>query len=383
MDIQLNKEDQAFQKEVHDFIRDNWTNAKATDPLSRYMDWVKALVAKGWTVQKWPKEHGGTGWNTIQHYIWQKETSVANAPGLPPFGVSMVGPIIYTYGNETQKKQHLPGIVDQSVRWCQGYSEPGAGSDLAALKTKAELTPDGKHYIVNGSKIWTTMAHTAHWMFCLTRTDNSGKKQEGITFLLMDMADPGIEVKPIITLGGNHHVNTVHFTNVKVPVENRIGDEGKGWTYAKGLLQHERTGLAGITRSAMALQDLKDNAHRIPDGNGTLADNRAYQMKLARLEIDLQALEFLELRTMITVSEGKAPGPESSILKLKGTQAQQAIAEITMESAGYYASPWGNPVGLKFGKGAMNKYLDGRASTIYGGASEVQRDVIAKRVLGL
>lgn len=382
MDIQLSADELAFQKEVQDFIRDNYTNFEG-DPMTRYIKWVGALVKKGWTVTKWPKEYGGTGWTTVQHYIWQKETSIANAPGLPPFGVSMVGPIIYTYGNDAQKKQHLPGIINQSVRWCQGYSEPGAGSDLAALKTKAELTPDGKHYIVNGSKIWTTMAHTAHWMFCLTRTDNSGKKQDGITFLLMDMADPGIEVKPIITLGGNHHVNTVHFTNVKVPVENRIGEEGKGWTYAKGLLQHERTGLAGITRSAIALQEMKQNAHKIPDGESTLAENKAYQAKLAKLEISLQALEFLELRTMITVSEGKAPGPESSILKLKGTQAQQAIAELTMEAAGYYASPWGEPVGLKFGKGATNKYLDGRASTIYGGASEVQRDVIAKRVLGL
>ncbi len=382
MEIQLNEQELAFQKEVQDFIKSNWSEFSG-DPLARYIEWVKALVKKGWTVPKWPKEHGGTAWSTVQHYIWQKETSIANAPGLPPFGVNMVGPIIYTYGNEEQKAQHLPGIVNQSVRWCQGYSEPGAGSDLAALKTKAELTEDGKHYIVNGSKIWTTMAHTAHWMFCLTRTDNTGKKQEGITFLLIDMSDPGIEVKPIITLGGNHHVNTVHLTNVKVPVENRIGEEGQGWTYAKGLLQHERTGLAGITRSAIALQDLKNNAHKIPDGTGTMADNRSYQAKLAKLEIKLQALEFLELRTMITVSEGKAPGPESSILKLMGTQAQQAIAELTMESAGYFASPWGKPVGLKFGKGATNKYLDGRASTIYGGASEVQRDVIAKRVLGL
>lgn len=382
MDIQLNDEELAFQKEVQDFIRENYTEFQG-NPMDRYFAWNKALFDKGWTVTKWPKEHGGTGWTTIQHYIWQKETSISGTPGQAPFGVAMVGPIIYSYGNEEQQKQHLPSIRDQSINWCQGYSEPGAGSDLAALKTKAELSEDGKHYVVNGSKMWTTMAHIANWMFCLTRTDNTGKKQDGITFLLMDMSDPGIEVKPIYTLGGNHHVNTVHFTDVKVPVENRIGEEGKGWTYAKGLLQHERTGLAGITRSAIALQNLKKNAEKIPDGEGTLADNSAYQAKLARLEIQLQSLEFLELRTMITVSEGNAPGPESSILKLKGTQAQQAMAELTMESAGYYGSPWGNPVGLKFGKGAMNKYLDGRASTIYGGASEVQRDVIAKRVLGL
>jgi len=301
-----------------------------------------------------------------------------------PFGVGMVAPIIMGYGNKAQQERFLPDIRARKVNWCQGYSEPGAGSDLASLKTKAVLSADGSHYVVNGQKIWTTAAHMADWIFCLTRTDDSGRKQDGITFLLFPMKQPGIEVKPIITLGGAHSVNSVFITDVKVPVENRIGEEGKGWTYAKGLLQHERTGLAGISRSLVALEGLKANAASVARGNGTLMDDPDFRAKVASLEIDLLAAEFTELRSLASAQAGAAPGPESSILKLKGTEIQQRIQKLTVEAAGLYAAAWGGaPVGPKLARGAMGGYLASRAYTIYGGASEVQRDVIAKNVLGI
>ena len=269
------------------------------------------------------------------------------------------------------------------MNWCQGYSEPGAGSDLAALKTKAELSADGKTYTVNGTKIWTTAAHMADWIFCLTRTADTGKRQEGITFLLFPMKQPGIEVKPIITLGGSHTVNMVHINDVKVPVENRIGDEGQGWTYAKGLLQHERTGLAGISRSLVALEKLKEQASSVKRGNASLLDEPAFRAKVAALEVDLLALEFTELRSLAAASAGGALGPESSIMKLKGTEIQQRIAKLTVEAGGIYSAGWGHPVGPKFARNGMASYLSSRAYTIYGGASEVQKDVIAKNVLGI
>jgi Acyl-CoA dehydrogenases len=257
-------------------------------------------------------------------------------------------------------------------------------SDLANLKTKAELSEDGTYYTVNGSKIWTSAAQIADWIFCLTRTDDSGIKQKGITFLLFPMKQEGIEVKPIITLGGAHSVNTVHFTDVKVPVENRIGEEGKGWTYAKGLLQHERTGLAGLSRSLVALESLKEDAQSVIKGNGTLMDDPGYKAKIAELEIDLMASEYTELRCLASAAAGAELGPESSILKLKGTEIQQRIQKLKVEASGIYSPAWGDQaVGLPFAKSGTAGYLASRAYTIYGGASEVQRDVIAKNVLGL
>jgi alkylation response protein AidB-like acyl-CoA dehydrogenase len=300
-----------------------------------------------------------------------------------PFGLSMLAPVLMAYGNEEQQQRFMPDIRDRKVNWCQGYSEPGAGSDLANLKTKAVLSEDGSHYVVNGTKIWTTMAHIADWIFCLTRTDDSGIKQEGITFLLFPMRQEGIEVKPIITLGGAHSVNMVHFTDVKVPVENRVGEEGKGWTYAKGLLQHERTGLAGISRSLVALGTLKEQAGTVKRGNGSLMDDPTFAAKVAELEVELLAAEFTELRSLASASAGAAPGPESSILKLKGTEIQQRIQKLTMEAGGIYSAAWGKPVGHSFARGGTGGYLSSRAYTIYGGASEVQKDVIAKNVLGL
>ena len=384
MDIDLSAEDLEFKQEVRDFFEENQMKP-GEDYFSWRLEWFKKAREKGnWDVPKWPEKFGGPGWTPTQHYIWEQETAKATIPFDLPFGLGMLAPILMSYGTEEQRERFLPDIRDRKVNWCQGYSEPGAGSDLANLKTKAVLSEDGTHYVVNGSKIWTTLAHMADWIFCLTRTDDSGIKQQGITFLLFPMKQEGIEVKPIITLGGSHTVNTVHFTDVKVPVENRVGEEGKGWTYAKGLLEHERTGLAGLSRSLVALEKLKDNAQSITRGNGTLMDDSGYKSKIAELEIDLMATEYTELRSLASASAGEELGPESSILKLKGTEIQQRIQKLTVEASGVFASAWGDkPAGPHFSKGGMAGYLNSRYYTIYGGASEVQKDVIAKNVLGL
>jgi len=383
MDIDLSADDLAFRNDVREFFSSN-AYKPGTDYMAWRSEWFGKAAAKGgWDVPKWPKAFGGPGWSPTQHYIWEQETATATLPFDMPFGVGMLAPILMGYGSKEQQERFMPDIRARKVNWCQGYSEPGAGSDLASLKTKAELSADGKTYTVNGTKIWTTAAHMADWIFCLTRTSDTGKRQEGITFLLFPMKQPGIEVKPIITLGGSHTVNMVHITDVKVPVENRIGEEGQGWTYAKGLLQHERTGLAGISRSLVALEKLKEQAGSIKRGNGSLMDDPAFRAKVAALEVDLLALEFTELRSLAAASAGGALGPESSIMKLKGTEIQQRIAKLTVEAGGIYSAGWGHPVGPKFARNGMAGYLSSRAYTIYGGASEVQKDVIAKNVLGI
>ena len=384
MDIDLSAEDLEFQAEVQEFLEGN-----AYKPGSDYnawrMGWFESAREKGgWDVPKWPQEFGGPGWSPTQHYIWQKETAGRQTPWDMPFGTVMLAPMLMQYGTKEQQERFLPDIRSRKVNWCQGYSEPGAGSDLANLKTKAELNAEGTHYTVNGTKIWTTAAHIADWIFCLTRTDDSGRKQEGITFLLFPMTEEGVEVKPIITLGGAHSVNMVHITDVKVPVENRVGEENKGWAVAKGLLQHERTGIAGISSSIVALEKLKDKARSVKRGNGSLMDDSGFRTKVAELEIDLMATEFTELRSLASASAGTAPGPESSILKLKGTNIQQRTTKLTTEAGGLYSAAWGGkPGGPNFAREGMAGYLASRAYTIYGGASEVQRDVIAKNVLGI
>ena len=384
MDIELSTEDLAFKTEVNEFFHANQMD-KGEDYFSWRSRWFENAKTKGgWDVPKWPVEFGGPGWTPTQHYIWEQETARATLPFDLPFGTNMLAPILMGYGNKEQQDRFLPDIRARKVNWCQGYSETGAGSDLANLKTKAELSEDGTYYTVNGSKIWTSAAQIADWIFCLTRTDDSGIKQKGITFLLFPMKQEGVEVKPIITLGGAHSVNTVHFTDVKVPVENRIGEEGKGWTYAKGLLQHERTGLAGLSRSLVALESLKEDAQSVIKGNGNLMDDPGYKAKIAELEIDLMASEYTELRCLASAAAGAELGPESSILKLKGTEIQQRIQKLKVEASGIYSPAWGDQaVGLPFAKSGTAGYLASRAYTIYGGASEVQRDVIAKNVLGL
>ena len=384
MDIELSAEDLAFREEVRAFFKEN--EYKPGEDYAQWrLDWfAKAREKGGWDVPKWPVEFGGPGWSPTQHYIWEQETAVAALPWDMPFGIGMLAPVLMNYGSKEQQDRFLPDIRARKVNWCQGYSEPGAGSDLAGLKTKAVLSEDGTEYTVNGTKIWTTAAHIADWIFCLTRTDDSGKKQEGITFLLFPMKQEGVEVKPIITLGGAHSVNTVFITDVKVPVENRVGEEGKGWTYAKGLLQHERTGLAGLSRSLVALEKLKEQASTVTRGNGTLMDEPSFRAKIAELEVDLMAAEYTELRSLASASAGTDPGPESSILKLKGTEIQQRIQKLTVEAGGIYSAAWGaTQAGPGFARSGMSGYLASRAYTIYGGASEVQKDVISKNVLGI
>lgn len=389
MDTKFTPEDLAFRDEVRAFLDANLTDevrqatvGGAVDPKIM-VQWQKKLYEKGWIAPNWPKEYGGTGWTVTQNYIFDTECAMAGAPAAVPFGLKMVGPVIYTFGTPEQKEQFLPDILQSNVWWCQGYSEPGAGSDLAALQTKA--VRDGDDYIVSGQKIWTTYAQYADWIFCLVRTDFEAKKQEGISFLLIDMKTPGIEVRKINSIDNQHSLNEVFFDNVRVPVANRIGEENKGWTYAKYLLTHERTAIAGVPQSKRAIQKLRDLAGKEMSGGQPLINDPMFQAKLVQIEIELMALEYTELRVISSVAAGGAPGPESSILKIKGTEIQQAIAELSVEACGHYAHVMNvdGPVGNDYAWAVSAKYLYGRAATIYGGSNEVQKNIIAKMVLGL
>lgn len=394
MDLRFSPAEEAFREEVRSFVASSLPadlKGKArSDFTSRdeYLVWHKILYKKGWIAPLWPKEYGGTGWTVTQRYIFNEECARAEAPLILPFGVAMVGPVIYSFGNPEQKNKYLPRILSGDDWWCQGYSEPGAGSDLANLKTRA--VRDGDHYIVDGQKTWTTLAQYADWIFCLVRTDPNVKPQEGITFLLIDMKTPGITVKPIVVLDGAREVNEVFFDNVKVPIENRIGEENKGWTYAKFLLVHERSGIAGVARSKKAIERLREiAAAELLDGEPLIRTD-AFSRKVAELEIDLSALEFTELRTLSAEAKGGHAGPESSILKIKGTEIQQRITELTVEAVGYYAYPNNRelgdneyPVGPDYADGESGRYFNMRKASIYGGSNEIQRNIIAKAVLGL
>src|SRR6201986_1721360 len=345
MDLTFSPEEEAFRQDVRAFIAEAKTKLpkglgapEAADRTKEdFLGWHRILAKKGWAAPHWPTQYGGTGWNVTQRYIYNEESAQAEAPILLPFGLAMVGPVIFTYGNEEQKKKFLPRILSGEDWWCQGYSEPGAGSDLASLKTRA--VREGDHYIVNGQKTWTTLAQFADWIFCLVRTDPNAKQQEGITFLLIDMKTPGITVKPIIVLDGAHEVNEVFFDNVKVPVENRVGEENKGWTYAKFLLVNERSGIARVAGSKRAVERLKEIAAKdLLDGK-PLIENEEFARKVADLEIQLTGLEYTELRTLAQEAKGQMAGPESSILKIKGTEIQQRITELVVEAVGYYAMP--------------------------------------------
>jgi alkylation response protein AidB-like acyl-CoA dehydrogenase len=400
MNVNFTADELAFRDEVRDFFRnelpaDIQEMQSQAVPLGRedMIRFQKCLYAKGWAGVNWPVEHGGTGWTTIQKYLFATEMADANAPELVPFGIGMVGPVIYTFGNEEQKQRFLPDILASNVWWCQGYSEPGAGSDLASLKMRADR--EGDHYVVNGTKTWTTLGQHADWIFCLVRTSTDvARRQEGISFLLIDMQTPGITLKPIITIEGGHEVNEIHFENVRTPVENLVGEEGKGWTYGKVLLQHERTGTAGVARSKYRLKKLRQQAAQCIDGGEPLNADRNFMRKIAATEVELKALEFTELRTLAAVASGKAPGPESSILKFKGTELQQAVDTLYLEAAAYYALPYvpdqyvlDFPEQDRVGEGAETKtalrYFNFRKASIYGGSNEIQKNIIAKHVLGL
>jgi len=398
MNLDFSPEEVAFRDEVRTFIEENYPEelkaAGSREDLSRdqFLAWHKVLGKKGWSTPAWPKEYGGTGWTSTQRYIWSEENARVDAMMPLPFGVSMVAPVIYTFGSDAQKERFLPKISSGEEWWCQGYSEPGAGSDLASVKTTA--VRDGDDYIINGQKTWTTLAQHADWGFFLCRTDpTAAKPQQGISFILVDMTTPGIEVRPIITIDGGHEVNEVWLTDVRVPVENRVGEENQGWTYAKFLLAHERSGIAGVARSKRGIERLRDIASTEVLEGAPLIEDDSFARKISQLEIDLTALEFTELRTLARESAGKGPGPESSILKVKGTEIQQRLTELTLEAVGNYGAPYFRgfpedgsnefPIGPDHAHHAAPNYFNFRKTSIYGGSNEIQRNIITKMILGL
>ena len=399
MNADFTIEELAFQKEVSTFLENEFpiefrTKIDANRRLSKkeIIRWQKILYKKGWAAPTWPVEFGGTGWSQVQRHIFATEMGLIGAPEPVPFGMKMVAPVIMEYGTEEQKNRFLPDILESNVWWCQGYSEPNSGSDLASLKTTA--VRDGDEYIVNGAKTWNTYGQYADWIFCLVRTDNTVKKQEGISFLLIDMSSPGITLRPIVLLDGHPEVNEIFFDDVRVPVKNLIGEENKGWTYAKLLLTHERSNIAGVPRGKRRLRGLKRIAADTDDGFGnTMLENPRFRNKLAEVEIQLQALEYSELRTLAALSVGKAPGPESSILKIVGTELAQEMDELFVELAAYSCLPFvpeqfedgfqGVPLGPGNSAYAALNYFNNRKASIYGGSNEIQRNIICKHVLGL
>ncbi|MDP6566011.1 MAG: acyl-CoA dehydrogenase family protein [Alphaproteobacteria bacterium] len=399
MDLVFSPDELAFRDEVKDFlatklpeqIRLRTRLAPSYVASEDTVAWQKILYAQGWGAPNWPVEHGGTGWNAVQKYIYDAEYQAADCPRQSPFGIAMVAPVIYTFGSEDQKAQHLGPIISGNALWCQGYSEPGSGSDLASLQTRA--VRDGEDYLVNGHKIWTSHAHHADWMFCLVRTDPEAKPQRGISFLLIDMTTPGITVKPIISMDGHHYLNEVFLDNVRVPATNRIAEENKGWTYAKFLLGHERTGIAGVGKSKRKIERLKDVAGTERNDGRALLEDATFRARIGRAEVALRALEYTSLRIMARESAGQGPGPEASTLKISGTEIEQTLNELLIEAMAYYAAPYPAdaldpernepPIGPDHGVGLMQEHLLRRAATIYGGSNEIQRGIIAKAVLEL
>ena len=397
MDLSYTPEEQAFRAEVKAFLDSELSpelRAKAAAgrkyTKQDMLGWQATLHKRGWGGPAWPKKFGGTGWSPIQRHIFDEEIGEAEAPMQIPFGISMVAPVIMAFGSPEQQAEHLPKILKGERFWCQGYSEPGSGSDLASLRTKAER--QGDHYIVNGHKTWTTLGQHADWIFCLVRTSTEGKQQEGISFLLIDMATPGVTVRPIIMLDGEHEVNDVFFDNVKVPVANRVGEENKGWTYAKFLLGHERTGIAQVGRSKQALKRLKEIAAHETSNRRRLIDDLRFRDRLAQVELELMALEITNLR-VIADKEKKGPGPEASVLKLRGSEIQQNLTELAMQALGPYALPYqpeaveqehqGPIAGPDYGVPLSGRYFNVRKTTIYGGSNEIQRNIISQMILGL
>jgi alkylation response protein AidB-like acyl-CoA dehydrogenase len=392
MDLSFTPEQLAFRDEARSWIAgampppirrkaDNGGNFEH----SEIMEWHRILYAKGWVAPHWPAEHGGTGWDVARRFLFGQEIARSNAPTLSPFGLGMVGPLLIQYGSEAQQSRFLPKILSGEEVWCQGYSEPNAGSDLASLQLRAEK--DGEDYVLNGQKTWTTYAQYADWIFLLARTDPSGKKQEGITFILADIRNtPGITVRPFLTTGGTPAFAETWFQDARVPQQNRVGPENAGWTMAKALLGHERTLIGGIAESQRTLTLAKRIARDTPVGAGRLLDDPGFRRRIARLEMRLRALEMANLRTLAAAQLGRAPGPESSILKLVGTEIQQETTELCMDAMGHDALGW-----LDSPREALPEHEQAvasqfnyvRAATIYGGSNEIQRNIIAKHILGL
>jgi alkylation response protein AidB-like acyl-CoA dehydrogenase len=393
MRLDFTEEDQTFREEVRSFLRERLPREIRDKVLNGvelgradYVLWQRRLHDRGWGATGWPVQFGGAGWSAVQQYIFEEESAKAGAPRMIPFGIKMVAPVIIAFGSAAQQQKFLPTISTGESWWCQGYSEPGAGSDLASLRTRA--VREGDHYIVNGQKTWNTLGQYADWIFCLVRTDPQAKQQSGITFLLIDMKSSGISVRPIELLDGGREVNEVWFENVRVPVENRIGEENRGWTYAKFLLGHERTNIAGIGSAKRELARLKRIAAVERKDGLPLRDDPLFAARIARIEIDLTALEITNLRVLSAESGSRAPGPEASILKIKGTEIQQAISELMMRAAGAYALPmrreameagWQGPA---YAATVMGAYLNQRKLSIFGGTNEIQKNIIAK-MMGL
>ena len=392
MDLAFTPEEQQFREDIRSWVRANLPSElsnKVFNSLHLTRDdmqsWAKILGKKGWLGHGWAKEFGGPGWTAVQKHLFEEECALAGAPRVVPFGPVMVAPVIMAFGNEKQQKQHLPGIASGDVWWSQGYSEPGSGSDLASLKCKAERV--GDKYIVNGQKTWTTLGQYGEWIFCLVRTSNEGKPQTGISFLLIDMKSKGVSVRPIIMLDGGHEVNEVWFDNVEVPAENLIGQENQGWTYAKHLLSHERTNIADVNRSKRELERLK----RIAKAEGIYDDAR-FRDEIAKLEVDVVALEMMVLRVLSAEKSGKNSLDVAGLLKIRGSEIQQRYSELMMLAAGPYALPlrkeameagWqGDHVGAAHCAPLASTYFNMRKTTIYGGSSEVQRNIVAQTVLG-
>jgi alkylation response protein AidB-like acyl-CoA dehydrogenase len=390
MDLSFTPEHEAFRSEVRAFLAAMPPHLAAKAAVDAHfdmpevMEWHKLLYARGWVAPHWPKEHGGPGWDATRRFLFSEELELAGAPGLSPFGLSMVGPLIVQFGNPAQKQRFLPKILSGEEVWCQGYSEPNAGSDLASLRCAA--VDDGAgNYVVTGQKTWTTYAQYADWIFCLVRTNPGGKKQEGISFLLIDIKTPGVEVRPMLTIGGTPAFCETFFDGAKVPKANLVGPEGGGWTLAKALLGHERTLIAGVGQTARAVKRLKKIAAETRVCGQPLLDDPAVRAKIARLEIKLRGLQMANYRTLAGAQLGKAPGPESSILKLRGSELLQQALELGMELMGHDSLSWFNPPGVvpAIEEWVPSQFNYTRATTIYGGSSEVQKNIIAKLILGL
>ncbi|MEP1091136.1 MAG: acyl-CoA dehydrogenase family protein [Rhizobiaceae bacterium] len=398
MDLNYTTEEQAFQQEVRSFFEDKLPNdlsrkVKENKRLTKQdmETWHAILNDAGYLNAHWPEAFGGKGWNAIQRDMFDVEGNAAGAPRVVPFGINMLAPVLMAFGSEEQQEYHLPRILDGTNWWCQGYSEPGSGSDLASLKMSA--VRDGDEYVLNGQKTWTTLGQHANWIFCLVRTSKEGKPQEGISFMLVDMNTPGVEVRPIILLEGTHEVNEVWFTDVRVPAANLVGEENKGWTYAKYLLVHERSGIAGVGDAMAGIEHLKHIAKDQKMNGKPLAEDARFAARLAEIEIDLAAMRTTNMRIMQAAAAGAPPGPEVSMLKIKGTVLRQTINDLTRRALGPYAMPFvsealdlgynDEPIGPDYANPVATDYFNHRKTSIYGGSNEIQRNIISKMMMGL
>ena len=398
MDLSFSPEQEAFRLSVREFLRQELppvlkhkVRVGARLTKADHEQWHAILNARGWLAGRWPKAWGGQDWSVIEQAIFDHEIGLADAPVILAFGPQMLGPVLLKFGSDEQRAHWLPRVLDGSDWWCQGYSEPNAGSDLASLRTTA--VRDGDHYIVNGQKTWTTLGQHANMIFCLVRTDRAAKKQEGISFLLIDMASPGVEVRPLILLDGEHEVNEIFLTDVRVPVVNLVGAENQGWTIAKYLLTHERANIAGMGAAIAAFQRLREVAGQVRKGGRPLARDPLFAARMARVEIELANMDTTSLRVLAAAADGGAPGPEGSMLKIRGTEIRQEISSLTRRALGPYALPYaletledgynGEPIGPQGVAAVAATYFNNRKLSIYGGSNEVQRNIISKMILGL